>query len=203
MEKRRMPRYLINWVKAFISNRTLSFSFDSQTEPPAPFKSGLPQGSLVSPILFLILANIVIEQSIPEPDPTVSYIGDIGMAGSGTSYITTTEKLRSRADELKWAETVGLNFAPDKSELIHCAAKGTRHKSTLIINGTDQTGIRLSKQIKQLGIVTPSFKPHVIQAASPMRRCLGALRFLRSGKIKISAHIANHLGLTAVLPKLL
>jgi hypothetical protein len=155
MEKRRMPRYLTNWVKAFTSNRTLSFSFDGQTEPPAPFKYGLQQGSQVSPILFLILANIVIEPPIPEPDPTVSYIDDIRMAESGTSYIATTEKLRSRTNEkLKWAETVGLSFAPDESELINCAAKGARHNltleetfPTLIINDTDQTEIRPSKQI--------------------------------------------------------
>jgi hypothetical protein len=131
------------------------------------------------------------------------------MTESGTSYIAIAEKLRSRTSEqLKLVETVGLSFAPDKSEPIHYAAKRTRHNltlketfPTLIINDTDQTEIRPSKQIKQLGAVidnTISFKPHAIQAASAVRCRLGALCFLRSGKIGILAHIANHLALTAV-----
>jgi hypothetical protein len=85
MEERRMPRYL-NQVKAFTSDRTVFFSFDSQTEPPAPFKCGLPHGLLVSQILFLIVANLVIESPIPGHDLAVSYIDDIGMTVKNILY---------------------------------------------------------------------------------------------------------------------
>jgi hypothetical protein len=37
---RRMPKYLIEWVKDFTLNRTLSFSFDNQIEFPKPFCNG-------------------------------------------------------------------------------------------------------------------------------------------------------------------
>jgi hypothetical protein len=213
MEKRQMPLNLINWVKAFTSNRTLSFSCDGQIETPKHFKCDLPQGSPVLPILFLIVANIVIEPPTPNPDPTVSYIYDIGMTESGTNDIETMEKLRIRTKEqLNRAEGVGLKFAPDKSELIHCAAKGTHHDlsqedifPTLIIDNTNGFEIRPSKQIKKLGVIidsTLSFKQHAIQAASAMKCRLGALCFLRNTKTGISAYIANHLALTAILPKL-
>jgi hypothetical protein len=213
MEKRRMPLYLINWVKAFTSNRTHSFSFDGQIETPKHFKCGLPQGSSVSPILFLIVANIIIEPPTPSPDPTVSYIDDIGMIESGTNYIETMEKLKIwTKEQLNRAEAVGLKFAADKSELIHCAAKGTHHDLSqedifpaLVIDNANEFEIRPSKQIKQLGVIidsTLSFKQHAIQAASAMKCRLGALHFLRNTNIGISAYIANHLALTTILPKL-
>jgi hypothetical protein len=182
MEKRQTPLYLINWVKAFTRNRTHSFSFDGQIEYPTPFNCGLPQGLPVSPILFQIVPNIVIEPPTSKTDPRVSYIYiyDIEMPESGTSYIETTEKLKIwTREQLNRVEAVGLNFVPDKSELIHCAAKGAHHYFTsedifpkLIIDSTNEIKIRPSKQIKQLGVIidnTLSFKPHAIQAASAMK----------------------------------
>jgi hypothetical protein len=61
MRRKAVPLYIVNWVQQFLSNRTLTFSFDGQIEPPNSFSSGLPQGSPISPILFLIMANIITE----------------------------------------------------------------------------------------------------------------------------------------------
>jgi hypothetical protein len=63
MSLRRMPLYLIEWVKDFTENRYLSFSFDGKTEPPQPFRNAIPQGSPVSPILFSVMMCAIIEDS--------------------------------------------------------------------------------------------------------------------------------------------
>jgi hypothetical protein len=105
-----------------------------------------PKDHQSRPFVFLIVANIVIEPPTPNPGPTVSCIDDIGMTESGTNYIETTEKLKIRTKEqLNRAEAVGLKFAPDKSQLIHCAAKGTHHDlsqedifPTLVIDNTNE-----------------------------------------------------------------
>jgi hypothetical protein len=48
MSLRRMPLYLIEWVKDFTENRYLSFSFDGKVEPPQPFRNAILQGFLQS-----------------------------------------------------------------------------------------------------------------------------------------------------------
>jgi hypothetical protein len=66
MMLRRMPKYLIECVKDFTLNRTLSFSFDNQIESPKPFCNGIPQRSPVSPILFSIMMSALMEGDNPK-----------------------------------------------------------------------------------------------------------------------------------------
>jgi hypothetical protein len=61
MEQRRLPSYMILWVKAFTADRKLAFGFDGKSEDPKPFNRALPQGSPISPILFAITACAIFE----------------------------------------------------------------------------------------------------------------------------------------------
>lgn len=45
---------LTNTIASFSSHRTISLEFDGPCETPGPFLSGLLQGSLLSPVLFVI-----------------------------------------------------------------------------------------------------------------------------------------------------
>jgi hypothetical protein len=42
MEQRKMPTYIIQWVKEFTTDRLLSFGFDGISEIPKPFTGALP-----------------------------------------------------------------------------------------------------------------------------------------------------------------
>jgi hypothetical protein len=48
MEQRKLPTYIIQWVKEFTIDRLLSFSFDGISEIPKSFTGALPQGSPVT-----------------------------------------------------------------------------------------------------------------------------------------------------------
>ena len=54
MHLRRLPTYLTDWVTAFNTDHKIVFGFDQQSEKPQSYRCSLPQGSPVSPILFLI-----------------------------------------------------------------------------------------------------------------------------------------------------
>jgi len=62
MSQCQMPSYLTNWVAAFNTDQKIAFGFDQQSEDPQPYHCGLPQQSLISPILFLIYSNVMLEK---------------------------------------------------------------------------------------------------------------------------------------------
>jgi hypothetical protein len=48
------PKAVLSWVKSFLVNRTTALSFDGRTDIQCPINMGIPQGSLASPMLFLL-----------------------------------------------------------------------------------------------------------------------------------------------------
>src|SRR5437660_10350132 len=54
MRKMKLNQKTVRWVESFLSDRRASLSFDKDSEKMSPIETGIPQGSPVSPILFLI-----------------------------------------------------------------------------------------------------------------------------------------------------
>jgi hypothetical protein len=86
MEQRRLPSYMILWVKAFTTDRKLEFGFDGKSEDPEPFNRALPQGTPISPTLFVITACAIFENQKHEIQITqkqdefnTSYVDDISL----------------------------------------------------------------------------------------------------------------------------
>ena len=50
----KLPLSLIHWTSSFLDNRLIKLSFNQNTESFKPINTGIPQGSPISPILFLI-----------------------------------------------------------------------------------------------------------------------------------------------------
>lgn len=95
MEARHLTRYLSRWTASFAAARTMTFCFDNAVENPQPYDSGLLQGSPVSPILFFIYAQVLLEAPAYK-DRDVSYLEDDGALQLATSI---TPKRR-------WSQTV-------------------------------------------------------------------------------------------------
>jgi hypothetical protein len=55
-----MNRDLVRWVASFLFNRRALLVIDGYASKEVPVSSGLPQGSSVSPILFVLYVRLLV-----------------------------------------------------------------------------------------------------------------------------------------------
>jgi len=99
MDQRQMPVYLTKWVAAFNTARKMAFGFDQQPEEPKPYECGLQQRSPMSPILFLIYSNAMIERYQHQTNSIdTSCVDDICMVQLSTTVSEANNHLEERTE---------------------------------------------------------------------------------------------------------
>ena len=173
LQQLRLPLSLIYWVQSFLTSRTLRLSFDGQTEQFTDIETGIPQGSPISPILFLIyIRNLFASKAVQ----FISYIDDISLTTASNSLKRNVQVLQREAASLYGlAATNSIQFDLAKTELMHFTTSKQAKRQTLRL--PDQTIVSPSPLVKWLGIhfdPNLTFKQHVAlrtaQATSAFHR---------------------------------
>jgi hypothetical protein len=221
LEQRHMPTYLCDWTRAFNEDRRMSFALNSRIEEPQPCRCGLPQGSPVSPVLFLIYATAALENTSKAGDITdTSYVDDVSIVAAAPKPNTVISILESRtAEQLSRTESLRLSFTPSKSELLMFLPLFSNRRTELGRSRTSPLSqwqttdlvvasrvVRLSTQLTYLGVTIDDalrFRTHAAVAADKGVQAIGTLAFLRCHEWSVPAYVAHHLALVAVMPKML
>ena len=70
---------LYQWIRSFLSNRHQTVVIDGQHSQPKPVVSGVPQGSVLGPILFIIYINYL--RDVVKNCKTGSFADDTKLKG--------------------------------------------------------------------------------------------------------------------------
>lgn len=116
--------WLANWLQSFLSDRFTRLQLQDFLSELLDVLTGVPQGSPLSPILFLIFNSPLIRTLVHWIGNTITtsigWIDDscaIAMSPSYAENVAIPEKCLEKA--YRWAARHAAKFAPDKFELIH------------------------------------------------------------------------------------
>jgi hypothetical protein len=156
----------------------------------------LPQGSPVSPILFLIYANAALENEDKVGDITdTSYADDVSIVAAAPRPNAVIDVLQKRINEqIRRTESLRLSLAPGKSELLLFLPAFSNRRTDLGRSRTPQSQLQTvdltvddnviqpSKHLRYLGVTIDDalgFKTHAATAAAKGVQAIGVLGFLR------------------------
>ncbi len=112
---------LVFWTDSFLTDRKVQLVINRHDNPEREIKTGIPQGSPVSPILFLIYISGVFNK-VSEISPWVtslSFVDDLGFIASGSSVKEIVEALEKVAKEvIEWGRQNAVTYDISKMEAL-------------------------------------------------------------------------------------
>ena len=106
----------LNWIQSFLIGRTQTVVLDGESSNEVPVTSGVPQGSVLGPLLFLLYIN-----DLPENiQSQVRLFADDTAIYLTVCNIQDGQVLQSDLDTLQqWERTWDMEFNPSKCQVLH------------------------------------------------------------------------------------
>ncbi|KAL9563791.1 hypothetical protein ACKAV7_012033 [Fusarium commune] len=112
------PDHLARWAGSFMSGRSARVRYQDTLTSSSPLECGLPQGSPVSPILFLLYTEPIYR--LGNPQGRFGYADDTAILSIGDTVDETTAMASGAIDEMvRWGATNGVSFDSKKTEVMH------------------------------------------------------------------------------------
>ena len=140
------------WLYKFLENRTQRVIAENVLSSSQDVLSGVPQGTVLGPQMFLIIINSLSEEDLAS---RISMFADDTRVGLGISTEDDIVSLQSDLDKIfKWQKEHNMRFNQDKFEIIR---HGNLFRTTALIPRgqyvtDDGSEIKMASSVKDLGI---------------------------------------------------
>src|SRR6202165_1469668 len=127
------PVTILRMVQHFLTDRSVRVRLEGETTEPLPLDCGTPQGSPLSPLLYLLYLAELLNQN---RKLRFGFADDLALVRTSKDLRTNVALLQQDAQEvLEWCERNKVYFAWEKSELLHISAARSDADPPVVING--------------------------------------------------------------------
>jgi len=151
-----MDERIVRWIESFLSNRTTILKANEHTTSKIEISVGIPQGSSLSPILFLFYIAPLLKELRRRNVEACDFVNDTALMAQSNSARDSCELLTRIHEEvcMPWASTHGAKFAPNKYQLCHLTRKRQSPTDSMTINGS--ISVAPKETVKYLGVCLDS-----------------------------------------------
>lgn len=179
----------LSWIKSFLDNRSQSVVINSSKSDTIPVSSGVPQGSVLGPLLFLIYIN-----DLPDhvSHSKVRLFADDTAIYLSLTVATHSKYLQHDLNQLqKWESLWDMQFNPSKCQVIHITKRKTEIDTKYTLHNTT---LETVSSAKYLGVTISNdltWNKHIDNITKKANQTLGFLRRnikVHSAKLKSTAY---------------
>ena len=112
-----VPLRFVQWTMAWLTNRIARIQLNGVTGRCRTFKEGLPQGSVLSPLLFVLYINVLLG-NFSESTMVSDYADDLALACRGRKKEDVALRMQAEVDKVVcWSQQVRLALNAAKCEV--------------------------------------------------------------------------------------
>ena len=169
--------YLPIFISNFLKNRIFRVRVGDVVSDYHEQEMGVPQGSILSPLLFNIKINNIVKNIKPNIAKSL-FVDDFKICGKGKSLKSAERQVQLCINAVeKWVNENGFKFSVSKTECIHFHNKRTKQPDpNLNLYGNP---IKSSSQVKFLGVIFDqklTFLPHIKNLKTICQKRLDVLK---------------------------
>ncbi len=166
---------VLSWIRAFLSNRRQCVTIHGTASDWSDVASGVPQGSVVGPVLFVIFINDM-------PDNIQNFISlfadDAKLFGKSSS-LTDRISIQEDINTLQqWSDKWQISFNTEKCKTLYLGKDNIKQDYTMTLASSTATLVETTCE-RDLGIMVDnslSFEQHICEAVKKANKKLAMIR---------------------------
>ena len=163
------------WISAFLTNRSQRVVLDGHLSSESPVLSGVPQGSVLGPVLFLVYINDLIHNLSPSTECRL--FADDCLLYRTIKSESDAEILQGDLNLLQeWEKNWAMEFNPSKCQVLTLTKSRSRVPSEYFIHGILLENVPFSKYLGITFSNNLSWNRHIDIITAKAHRQIGLVR---------------------------